>query len=351
MKQRAVVQYALKERAVDLREMAVPKLLKGHVLVKVFQTAICGTDVHQYLNEHTWPVNVPVVLGHEFSGVVMDVSKDVTSFAPGDWVVSESSSHICGQCSYCRGGLYHLCPRRERLGSLRDGAMTEIIRVPERCLHRIPEKESLDNYTLTESCAVAYHTVAVHGQIRPGMSVAVLGCGFVGLICVQLAKIRGANPILLTGLADAKTRLDVGRRMGATHTIMVDKENLRSLIPRIADGLGIDVVIDVSGRNRSLKDAIDIVRPAGQILRVGWGPGPYNFSLDPLVHKGVHLQGVFSHNWEMWEAVIKMMREGALDLSPIQAVHMPLERWQEGFEGMNANRYLKVVLDVNESAK
>jgi alcohol dehydrogenase/L-iditol 2-dehydrogenase len=179
------------------------------------------------------------------------------------------------------------------------------------------------------------------------MSVAVLGCGFVGLMCVQFAKKCGANPILLTGISHAQSRLEVGRELGATHTVMVDKENLRQIVPRIGDGLGVHVAIDVSGRNISLKDAIDIVRPSGQILRVGWGPGAYNFSLDPLVHKEVQLQGIFSHNWEMWETVIKMIERGTLNLKPFQPMHLPFERWQEGFEGMNDNRYLKVVLELD----
>jgi alcohol dehydrogenase/L-iditol 2-dehydrogenase len=350
VKQAAVVQYAQKERAVEIREIPIPVLKKGHVLIRVSQVAICGTDVHQYLNEHTWPVEVPVVLGHEFSGVVIDVAKDVRSFAPGDWVVSESSQYVCGECHYCRSGSYHLCPHRERLGSQRDGALTEIVCVPERCLHRIPPKQKIDNYTFTESCAVAYHTMAVHADIRPGMSVAILGCGFVGLMCVQLAKIRGANPIILSGLSNAEKRLAIGVECGATHTVQVDKQHLRQLVPSIGDGLGIDVVVDVSGRNLSLKDAIDIVRPGGQILRTGWGPGAYNFSLDPLVLKQVRLQGVFAHNWEMWEEVIKMITAGTLNLEPIQPIYLPMDRWQEGFEGMGDLRYLKVVLEINQKA-
>jgi alcohol dehydrogenase/L-iditol 2-dehydrogenase len=344
------VQYALKERAVEMREVPRPKMIKGHALVKVSQVAICGTDVHQYLNEHSWPVHVPVVLGHEFSGVVIDVADDVTSFAPGDRVVCESSSYICGQCQYCRSGRYHLCPSRERLGSMRDGAMTEIVRAPERCLHRIPTGLPLEKFTFTESCCIAYHAMAVHGHIRPGMSVAVLGCGFVGLMCVQFAKMQSANPIILTGITSAKARIELGEIFGATHLVLVDREDLRHLIPKIGDGLGVHIVVDASGKNITLKDAIDIVRPGGQILRVGWGPGAYNFSLDPLVHKEIHLQGVFSHNWEMWEAVIKMIASGALDLSPIRSYTLPLDRWQEGFESMNDNRHLKVVLEVNPPA-
>jgi len=100
-----------------------------------------------------------------------------------------------------------------------------------------------------------------------------------------------------------------------------------------------------------LKDAIDIVRPAGQIIRAGWGPGAYNFSLDPLVHKGVRLQGVFSHNWEMWERVLRLLDAGKLDLSLLSPECLPIERWQEGFEAMCESRLIKAVLEPNGRMK
>ena len=112
---------------------------------------------------------------------------------------------------------------------------------------------------------------------------------------------------------------------------------------------GIDVVIDASGSNIALKDAIDIIRPAGQIIRVGWGPGVYNFSLDPLVHKEATLRGVFSHNWGMWERALKLLALGHLDVRPMSLVRFPIERWQEGFEAMHDARLVKAVLEPNSS--
>ena len=135
--------------------------------------------------------------------------------------------------------------------------------------------------------------------------------------------------------------------MGATHTIAVDEENLLGEINQIHDGLGIDVVVDLSGRNLSLRDAIHIVRPEGQIVRAGWGPGSYNFSLDPLVHKGVTLKGVFSHNWEIWEKSLGLLASGRIDLTDLEVLRLPIDRWQEGFEGMCEARLIKVVIEPN----
>ncbi len=348
MKQPAVVQYALKERAVELREVPIPKPTRDHVLVKVSAVGICGTDVHQYLNEHSWPVNVPVIMGHEFSGIVQDVGRGVKNFAPGDRIVSETAAVICGECRFCRIGRYNLCRHRKGFGSGVDGGMTQYVNVPERCLHLVPKNLPMLQAALCEPCCIAYHAAAHSARIRPAKSVAVLGCGSIGLICTQIAKLRGGNPILLTGLKNDKIRLDMGITFGATRTIVVDEENLRGIVASIGDGTGIDVVIDTSGSNKSLKDAIDIVRPAGQILRVGWGPGAYNFSLDPLVHKAVSLQGVFSHNWDMWERVLTMLSTGDLDVTPMTLMKLPIDRWQEGFEAMHESRLIKAVLEPNK---
>ncbi len=347
MNQAAIVQYALKDRSVELRDVPVPKIPHGHVLLRVAAVGVCGTDVHQYLNEHSWPVNLPVIMGHEFSGVIEEVGEGVNDFAPGDRVVSETAAYICGECQYCRTGNYHLCPYRKGFGQVRDGGLCQYVDVPARCLHRVPDNLSLHMAALCEPACVAYHAVVVRGHIGPGTSIAVLGCGPVGLLCVQMAQICGAHPIILTGLSRDRTRMEVGRSFGATHIVSVDEQNIREVVPKIGDGLGIGVVIDASGRNLSLKDAIDIVRPAGQILRVSWGPGAFNYSLDPLVHKEVCLQGVFSHNWDIWEQVLKMLAINQLDVSPMAVVRLPIDRWREAFEGMHDARLIKAVIEPN----
>ena len=347
MSQPAVVQYALKERSVELREAPIPDPAPKSVIVKVAAAGICGTDVHQYLNEHSWPVNVPVIMGHEFSGIIHSMGDEVSNFAPGDRVVCETSAIVCGDCDYCRTGHYQFCPHRKSFGQLLDGGFTSFVEVPSHCLHRVPKHLPLYLAALTEPMCVSYNAAVVHANIRPGKSVAILGCGAVGLMCVQLAKLQGADLIILTGLSRDAKRLAMGKKLGATHTIAVDQENLLSVTNRIHDGLGIDVIIDLSGRNQSLRDAIHIVRPEGQIIRAGWGPGSYNFSLDPLVHKGVCLQGVFSHNWEIWEKSLSLLASGRIDLSNLEVLRLPIERWKEGFEGMCEARLIKVVLEPN----
>src|SRR5687767_419027 len=138
--QEAVVQYSLEPLAVELREIPVPDIGEHDVLLRVGAVSVCGSDVHQAHCTHSWAVNVPVVLGHEFCGTVAGAGRAVTAFKEGDRVVSETAAVICGECELCRSGRYNLCPSRRGFGYGVDGAMAEFVKVPARCLHRIPDR-------------------------------------------------------------------------------------------------------------------------------------------------------------------------------------------------------------------
>ncbi len=194
-----LVQYALQPQAVELRELPVPELGDEDVLLRVGAVSVCGSDVHQYHNQQSWTVNVPVVLGHEFGGVVARVGTRVRDFKEGDRVVSETAASICGQCVYCRTGEYNLCPRRSGFGYGTDGAMAEFVRVPERCLHHIPDSLPFERAALTEPCCVAYNAVAVKSGVRPGDLVVVLGPGPIGLLAAEMARISGAGTVIVGG--------------------------------------------------------------------------------------------------------------------------------------------------------
>jgi L-iditol 2-dehydrogenase len=342
-----VVHYALQPLAVELRQTLVPAIGEGEVLLQVGAVGVCGSDVHQYHNSQSWPVRVPVVLGHEFCGTVARVGARVKGFREGDRVVSETAAKICGECLLCRSGKYNLCPNRSGFGSGTDGAMANYVRVPGRCLHHIPDVLPFDRAALTEPCCVAYNAVAVKSPIRPGDSVVVMGPGPIGLLCAEMARIAGAGALIVGGTKQDSARLDIARALGATGTVDVQSANIMEYIRAIGDGLGADVVIDAAGASAALQTALDIVRPGGHITKVGWGPQPLHFSLDPLVQKAVTLQGSFSHTFENWEKVVAMLSAGQINLDPIISQVATLDRWQECFEGMQTGKYVKAVLRPN----
>jgi alcohol dehydrogenase/L-iditol 2-dehydrogenase len=339
-----LVNYAKDPHSVELRELPVPEIGEEDVLLSVQASGVCGSDLHQYAGTQSWPVNFPVVLGHEFAGIVAKSGSRVRGFKEGDRVVSETAAVLPTDSAFIRQGLYNLDPKRLGFGYGVNGAMAPFVRVPGRCLHRLPNSLTFEKAALTEPCCVAYNAVCVNSRTRPGDTVAVIGPGPIGLLCALMAKLSGAGHLVVIGIPPDAKRLEVAQRIGAETILGAQNENIQEWVKTFGDGYGLDLVIDAAGVSASLKLALDIVRPAGQITKVGWGPQPLNFSLDPLVQKAVTLQGSFSHNWPIWEKVISLLASGKINLDLILNRVSPLKEWHEAFEEMHSGQIVKGVL-------
>lgn len=341
--QKAVVHYALKPGGVELREMPVPEIGDDDVLLDVGAVSVCGSEIHQAHNTHSWPVDVPVILGHEFAGTVTAVGKRVPGFKEGDRVVSETAAKVCGECIPCRSGRYNLCPHRKGFGYGVHGAMTSYVKVPARCLHHIPHTLPFDVASLAEPCSVAYHAMCVNSVIRPGDLVVVSGPGPIGLLCTRMAALSGANPLIVAGKAIDGTRLRTARKLGATRSVNVDQENLEEIV-RSYNALGADLVCDTSGASKPIEIALKITNPDGQVTKVGWSPHNVPVNMNPLVQKNVRLQGSFSHTYAMWEKVIHLLAERLLMPQEIIGLKTGLDDWQNAFESMHTGKVIKSVL-------
>ena len=238
-----------------------------------------------------------------------------------------------------RQGLYNLDPSRKGFGNGVDGAMTRQVSVPTRCLHRVPEGLGFEKAALTEPCCVAYNAVVNNGEVQPGDRIVVLGPGPIGILCAAMARLQGAE-VAVVGLERDSDRLKVAEQYGCT-ALVGDAERW---VARQRDGMGADGVIDASGVTATLKVALELVRPAGWISKVGWGPQTPDFSLDPLVQKNVTLRGSFSYNWPIWERVLDLLATGRLDVEPIVGGTWPLDDWHDAFETMHSGRIVKALL-------
>lgn len=336
-----LVNYARAPLSVELRDVPMPEIGENDVLLRVGAVSVCGSDLHQWRGSHGWHVNYPCILGHEFSGTIVQAGKRVAHFKEGDRVVSETAAVIDESSPLSRTGLYNLDPARRGFGYGVDGAMTQYVKVPERCLHHIPVSLPFQKAALTEPCCVAYNAVCVNGRIRPGDTVLVIGPGPIGILCAMMAKLSGAGTLIVAGLPSDRHRLSVAKQLGADVTL---EGGVQDYVSKHGDGLGVDVAIDASGASITLQMALQAVRPAGQIIKVGWGPQPIQFSLDPLVQKNVTLSGSFSHNWPIWERVISMIVSGQINLDLVISRVAGLADWHECFEKMEAGEYVKAVL-------
>ena len=337
----ALVNYAPDPGSVALREVDIPEIGEEDVLLQVQAVGVCGSDLHQWHGTHSWPVNYPCTLGHEFGGFIAKAGRRVHQFKEGDRVVSETAAVIDPSSPMSRVGLYNLDPSRLGFGYGTDGAMTTYVRVPERCLHTVPADLAFEIAALTEPCCVAYNAVCMNTRIRPGDSVLVIGPGPIGILCGAMAKLSGAGQLIVAGLPQDALRLETAKQMGADVTLT---GNVLNHIQSMGDGLGVDLVVDAAGVSSTLQLAMQCVRPAGQIVKVGWGPQPLGFNLDPMVQKAVSVQGSFSHNWPVWERVIRLLASGQLNLQPIVSRIAPLDEWKDCFDGMLEGRYVKTVL-------
>ncbi len=338
IKSAAVINYSSVKGSVEIREISKPEIGEEDVLLEVVNVGVCGSDLHQWTADHSWQVNYPVVLGHEFGGHISELGNRVNNWKIGDRVVSETAAVINTNSPLTRTGLYNLDPDRKGFGYGVNGAMTKYVKVPARCLHLVPDQLPFEQACLTEPCCVAYNAVVNNSHIKPGDRVIVIGPGTIGILCAAVAKLCGAQ-VAVTGLEADKHRLNIAQQYGCDAIVGDATEWAKR-----ADGLGADLVLDAAGSSFTLKIALDLVRPNGRITKVGWGPQPLNFSLDQLVQKNVTLQGSFSHNWPVWERVIALLASGQLDVKPIIGGVWPITKWQEAFEKMHKGEVVKSIL-------
>jgi L-iditol 2-dehydrogenase len=340
MKSAAVVNYAPEKGSVEIREIEKPSIGPEDVLLEVANVGVCGSDLHQWTADHSWPVNYPVVLGHEFGGHIVEVGKEVEHWKEGDRVVSETAAIISkdnpmttsrplqprpdaqGLRLRRERGDDEVCARSEPHPASRAGSASLRAGLP----HRAP-------------CVSPTSAVVKNARIEPGDRVVVLGPGTIGILCAAMARLCGAQ-VAIVGLPQDAHRLELARKHYGCEVIIGDAKPWA--LER--DGLGCDGVIDAAGASITLKIALDIVRPAGWISKVGWGPQPLGFNMDPLVQKNITLQGSFSHNWPIWERVIALLSSGQFDVKPIIGGVWPVTEWHEAFEKMHKGEVVKSVL-------
>ena len=248
----AVVNFAPEKGSVEIREIARPVIGEEDVLLEVANVGVCGSDLHQWTADHSWPVNYPVVLGHEFAGRIVELGKKVEGWKEGDRVVSETAAIISHNNPMTRRGLYNLDPTRKGFGYGVNGAMTKYVRVPQRILHAVPDALPFEQACLTEPCCVAYNAVVKNARIEPGDRVVVLGPGTIGILCAAMAKQCGAQ-VAIVGLPQDAHRLAIAKQYGCEVIIGDAKPWAQQ-----RDGLGCDgavrLVVERLGRGVTLPD-------------------------------------------------------------------------------------------------
>ncbi|GIX07811.1 MAG: Zn-dependent alcohol dehydrogenase [Candidatus Poribacteria bacterium] len=344
---RALVRYGRNPGEFDVQEVADPVPGPDEVVLKVAACGVCGSDLEMYRHPMRSDRGLPMIPGHEFSGEIVAVGSQVTGWKVGDRVTCETAAITCGECVLCRTGHYNLCPQRIAYGFQLDGAFAEYIVTKTHRLHRIPEGVPTWYGALTEPAAVAYNAVGVHSRIEPGDFVVVLGTGCIGLMALQVALLHGAE-VLLVGISGDERRLEAGQQLGAHWTAKSDQDPIAEIVRERTDGLGAALVVDaVGGVAETVNLATQLVRPLGQITKIGWFRGEQPLRLDALLRKTARIQGCFSHNWPSWERVLKLMATGRIQVEPMVSHRLPLEAWKIGYEASITREAVKAAIFPN----
>jgi L-iditol 2-dehydrogenase len=303
-----------------LREVEAPAPGPDDVIVNVQAVGVCGSDVHGYMGV-TGRRIPPVVMGHEFGGVVAAVGEHVTRAKPGDRVVVQPLI-TCGACANCRAGLPNICLNRKGLGMMStNGAMAEAVRVPQQLLYPMPEGMPWEQAALVEPLAVALRAVNLTPLTLMG-TVAVIGAGTIGLLVVLAARLRGAGTIIVTDLSPH--RLELARQLGADRVVNVKDEDPVEAVKALTDGQGAQAVIEAVGIDASVKQSLALVRTGGHITWIGNSQPEVGVNMQQVVTRELTIRGTYGFAEEFGRA-IQAIDSGRVDVTPLIERVAPLE--------------------------
>ena len=312
-----------------VKEVPNPRPEADEVLIRVAVCGLCGTDVKLYQGEYT--AKTPVILGHEFSGEVIEVGEAVRHLKVGDRVVSDPNES-CGACEWCRSGRPCFCEDLAAYGVRRNGGFAQFVLVREKGTYKIPPGLDFEQATFAEPVSCAIHAVD-RADIKPGESVALIGGGPVGQILLQLAKIARADKLVM--ITRSEWKLKLAKKLGATHTICAKEEDVVEAVRDLTAGLGVDVAIEAVGTPQTVELAIDLVKPTGRVIIFGFSPEGKKASFEPfkVLSKELSILGAWVNPYTFSRA-LKVLVSGEIDVKSLISERIELAQILNGFDLM-----------------
>ena len=330
------------EVGIWMEDVPVPNCGTNDVKIKITHTALCGTDLHIYKWDD-WAqrtLELPLVTGHEFCGIVEEIGPGVTHFKEGDRVSGEG--HItCGYCRNCRAGKRHICHKTVGVGIQRPGAFAEFLVIPESNVWPIHKDIPSEIAAFFDPFGNATHT-ALSFEMT-GEDVLITGAGPIGVMAVAICKVVGARNIVITDINEY--RLELARKLGATKAINISKENIKDYYSELNIVNGFDVGLEVSGNPSAFKDMLSHMYHGGNVALLGLLPESTQINWDEIIFKGLNIKGIYGREmYETWYKMTQMLRSG-LDISNVLTHRLPVDDFQQAFEIMEKGQCGKIVLD------
>jgi threonine 3-dehydrogenase len=334
----------------SLESVPVPTLGANDVLVRVRAASICGTDLHIY-EWNPWAASrlrPPLTFGHEFCGIVERVGAEVAGIAPGDFVTAEM--HVaCGRCRQCRLGQSHVCQNLSILGVDQDGCFAEFLRVPAGNIWKI-DPEIPEHYAaILDPLGNAVHSV-LSGEIA-GQTVAVTGCGPIGLMSIAVAKACGAAAIFATEVNPPRRAMAL--TMGASEAFDPSAQDAVTAIRAATSGAGVDVLLEMSGSSQAIQSGLAMLRSGGRASLLGIPSEPITMDLAAsVITKGITIHGIFGRRmFQTWIQMTALLQQRRLNLDPLFRERSPLDRFAEAFSLLQAGHPGKVLLFPSDSPR
>lgn len=330
------------EPGIWMDEVPIPEIGINDVLIKIKKTSICGTDVHIY-NWDEWAqrtIPVPMVIGHEYVGVVEDFGSNVHDVKKGD-IVSGEGHLVCGHCRNCRAGRRHLCPNTKGVGVNRPGAFAEYLSIPVTNVWHSDPKISFDIQSIFDPFGNATHTALSYDLL--GEDVLITGAGPIGIMAAAIATHAGARNVVITDMNPY--RLNLARKMGVTRAVDISKETLPEVMKELDMKEGFDVGLEMSGNPKALNSMIDVMFHGGKIALLGLLPSGAGINWDKVIFNGLFIKGIYGR--EMFETWYKMqaMVQSGLDITPVITHHFDYKDFLDGFKLMASGNSGKIILD------
>ena len=334
------------EPGLELCDVPVPEIGINDVLIRVERTGICGTDLHIY-NWDAWAaktIPVPLVVGHEFVGEIVEVGSNVQDFYPGE-IVSGEGHVVCGRCRNCLAGRRHLCRDTKGVGVNRAGAFAEYLALPVTNVWHHADTIDRDVAAIFDPLGNAVHTALSFDVL--GEDVLVAGAGPIGLMAVAVVRHAGARHVVVTDINPA--RLELAKTLGATVAVDVRNTSLESVMSDLGMKEGFDIGLEMSGAGAALRQMLSVMCHGGKIAMLGIPSEPIAIDWNTVVFNMLTIKGIYGR--EMYETWYKMtvMIESGLDITPVITHRLPFDRYQEGFAAMREGDCGKVILDWRQA--
>ncbi|MGH8496640.1 MAG: L-threonine 3-dehydrogenase [Gammaproteobacteria bacterium] len=330
------------EPGIWMDEVEAPAVGHNDVLIRVRKTAICGTDLHIY-NWDAWAsktIPVPMTVGHEFVGEVVEIGMEVTGLEPGDRVAGEG--HVtCGHCRNCRAGKRHLCRNTLGVGVNRPGCFAEYVVIPASNAFKLPHDIGDDIAAILDPLGNATHAALSFDLV--GEDVLITGAGPIGIMAAAIARHVGARHIVVTDVNDY--RLKLASRMGASRALNVERDSLEDNMRDLGMQEGFDVGLEMSGNGTAFRQMLRTMHHGGRIALLGIPPGEVAIDWNEVIFKGLVIKGIYGREmFETWYKMVSMLQSG-LDISPVITHRLPADSFAEAFYTLRSGESGKIILD------